>query len=312
MTVLLVGTYYGHEFDLLAEEIEARGEETIIVDTDDWPSQKPSTYDVANGTIQIGDHELDPASVEGVFVRQNGLFVPAIEDHTDGFVSEDDNPYAALTQLREYRGLFWSILRRLADGGATVAPCLEAREWQEASVHALGQLSDTGVPIPETLATGDPDAATAFLEQHGRAVCKPVAEFGGVQLMDADDADRLENLTTPVLFQALVPGDDVRAYVVDGEFLGAFEYVSDVDGFSFKQGTEDPDGEPVELSESAIEDVKTAVGATPMDYAAVDLRYTEDHDHTVLEVNAGGRFMFADSRELVAVAEPLADYLLGE
>jgi glutathione synthase/RimK-type ligase-like ATP-grasp enzyme len=312
MTVLLVGNYYGHEFDLLAEEVERRGEEAIVVDTDDWPSQEPLTYDVADGHVQIGDHEIDPESVDGVFVRQNGVFVPVVEDHTRGLVSEDDNPYAALTQLREYRGLFWSILRRLADAGATIAPCLEAREWQEAGVHSLRTLSEAGVPVPETLATGDPAAATEFLERHGRVVCKPIAEFGGVQLMDADDADRLESLTTPVLFQALVPGDDVRAYVVDGEFLGAFRYVSDVEGFSFKQGEEDPDGEPVDLSDAAVEDVKAAVGATPMDYAAVDLRYTDERDHTILEVNAGGRFMFADSRELVEVTTPLTDYLLGE
>jgi glutathione synthase/RimK-type ligase-like ATP-grasp enzyme len=312
MTVLLVGTYYGHEFDLLAEEIERRGETALIVDTDDWPSQKPLTYTVDDRTFQLGEREFSFDEVDAVFFRQNGLFVPAIEDHVDGAVSEAENPYAALTQLREYRGVFWSILRSLDAAGATVAPTLQAREWQEAGVHACRELQQAGVSFPETLVTVDTEAATAFIERHEEVVCKPIAEFGGVQLLTEEDTERVSAVTTPALFQELVPGEDVRSYVVDGEFIGAFKYVSDVDGFSFKEGNEDPDGERVDLSEEAIEDVLTAVSVSPMDYAAVDLRLGPDGEHTLLEVNAGGRFMFADSRGLTNVTEPLVDYLLDE
>ena len=311
MTVLLVGNYFGHEFDALATAVRERGTEAVTVDTDEWPSERPLTLDPGAGSLTVDGTTLSVDDVTGVFIRHNGLFVPAIRDYTDGVVSEDDNPYTALTQLREYRGLFRSLLRTVDAAGGTVFPGLDGLRWQETSVAACRRLGEAGLPVPPSLATSDTAAARAFLERHERVVCKPVAEFGGVKALTAADADVLEGLTTPVFLQALVPGDDVRCYVLDGEFLGAFEYVSDVEGFSFKTGDEHPDAVPADLSAAAVADVREAVAVSPMRYAAVDLR-VDGGDHTVLEVNAGGRFALADRSGVTDVTDALADALVSD
>lgn len=309
MVVLLIGTYLQYEFDRLKKEIEDQGGEAIIVDTEDWPSQKQVAYDVAAEEIQIEDRTFSPSDVEGALVRQNGLFIPSIEDHRDGFVSEDENPYAALTQLREYRGLFRSFLRAVDDAGGTVSPGVEALAWQEESVRVCHLLEQNNIPTPESLATTDDDAAVEFLERHGEVVFKPVAELGEANLMSAEDSDRLNSLTTPVLFQEVVPGRDVRAYVVDDTVVGAFEYVSSDDEFSFKNEEGDPEAKEFELNQETVADVREAVALSPLNFAAVDLRISQSEGHTVLEVNAGGRFMLADSSGVTNVTEPLTDLL---
>ena len=310
MTVLLAGSYFGHEFDALAEAVRERGDEAAVVDTGDWPGKRPLSFDPHEGAFTVDETTVSVDDVTGVFVRHNGLFVPAVRDYTDGAGSEDDNPYAALTQLREYRGLFRSLLRAVDAAGGTVLPGLDGLGWQETSVAATRRLERAGLPVPPSLATSDTAAAQSFLERHGRVVCKPVAEFGGVKELTTADADVLDGLTTPVFLQALVPGDDVRCYVVDDSYLGGFEYVSDVEGFSFKAGDDEPTAAAVDLPAAAVADVREAVSVSPMRYAAVDLR-VDDGDHTVLEVNAGGRFALADHSGVTDVAGALADTLVA-
>ena len=312
MTVLLVGGYLGHEFDALAEAVRERGDEALIVDTEEWPGERPLTLDPHEGRLSVDGTTLSVDDVTGVFVRHNGLFVPAVRDYTDGTVSEDDNSYAALTQLREYRGLLRSVLWAVDAAGGTVLPGLDGLRWQEISVAASRRLAQAGLPVPSSLATSDTAAARAFLDRHERVVCKPVAEFGGVKQLTPADADVLEGLTTPVFLQALVPGTDVRCYVVDDSYLGEFEYVSGGEGFSFKSADEPPTAKPVDLSAAAVADAREAVSVSPMRYAAVDLRVDDDGDHTVLEVNAGGRFALADHCGVTNVADALADVLVGD
>ena len=309
MVVLLVGKYMQHEFDLLREEIESKNVGVEVINTDDWPSNKPITHSIAGGEISVGNVSLLLSEVEGLFVRQNGLFIPSVEDHQEGFVSEDENPYAALTQLREYRGFFRSLVRGVADTGGRVAPGVDALSWQEESIHACHLLARNSIETPESIVTTDEEEAVNFLKEQGKVVYKPVAELGEANLMKEEESHKLADLTTPVLFQELVPGEDVRAYVVNGEFVGAFRYVNPGDGFSFKMETDNPEVAPVDLNSEAVADIRRSVSLSPLNFAAVDLRFTSTQEHTVLEVNAGGRFMLADSKGVTNVTSPLAGFL---
>lgn len=309
MVVILVGTVQGHEFDLLRDAIRDEGSDVVVVDVDDWPSEKPLTQNVADGRIRVGGETIPVADVEGAFAKPNTLFVPTIEDKLHGSVSGDENPFAALTQIREYRGLFESLLRSLEYHGATVVPPVEALVWEEMNPYGCDVLDSMGIDVPETLATSDSEAAKRFLESHGEVVYKPIAGIGGAHVLSADDSDELQNLTTPVLFQELVPGNDVRAYVVDGEFVGAFEYAHDGDAFSFKASDDEIDAEAVDLPDSARRDVLRAVDASPTNYSGVDLRLREDGSYSLVEVNAGGRFMLPDTAGITNVSGALAAYL---
>ncbi len=305
-----MGNVQGHEFDLLGDEIRSRGSEVTIVDLDEWPSEKPVAQNVDEKSVRIGSETIPMADVEGVFARPNTLFIPAVEDRLHGSLSDADNPYAALTQIREYRGLFESVLQSLEYHGATVIPAVDALVWEEMNPYGCDLFDSMGIDVPETLATNDSAAAKQFLESHGKVVYKPVAGVGGAHVMTDDETEELENLTTPVLFQEFLPGDDVRAYVLDGEFLGAFQYSYDDESFSFKWTDSEIAAEAVELPASAKQDVLRAVEATPADYATADLRLGDDGSYSLIEVNAGGRFMLSDSSGITNVADALVTHLL--
>lgn len=312
MVVLLVGKHYGHEFDVLRDEIRDRGEDVEIVDTNDWPSEKPITFLPESGTLRIGERNLLLDEIDGVYFRQNSLFVPAVEDYVTGLVSEDENPYSAITQLREYRGLFKSVLQRIADRGRPVSPGVGALDWQEMGPRACASFESLDVPTPETVVTTDPEEVKRFLRANERAVYKPVAELGGADVMTSDEANRIDELVTPVMLQELVPGDDVRAYVVDGEYVGAFRYASEDREFSFKDDPDTVAAEDIALPERVRRDVRRAVETSGMTYSAVDVRLDEDGSYALLEVNAGGRFMLSDSSGVTNVTEALVEYLLSD
>lgn len=310
MVVLLLGKYHGHEYDLIAEEIRQKGGDVRIIDLDDWPSGKPFTQNVAEETLRIDDETIPLETVEGVHVRPFSLFLPVVEEKLNNCVSGADNPYATLTQLREYRALLKSVLRSLDRRGTTITPGLGAVDWEEVTPYASDLFDSLEIDTPETLSTVDSAAAKRFLDRHGTVVYKPVGGFGSASLMHDDESDQLNDLTTPVVFQEFVPGDDLRAYIVDGGYEGAFEYVVDDETFSFKEASEQPDAEHVELPESVKADILRAFEASPMTYSGIDLRRRDDGSYSLLEVNPGGRFMLPDSTGVTNVSGALAEYLL--
>lgn len=311
MAVLLLGKHYGHEFDVLRDEIRRRGGTAEIIDTNDWPGEDPVTLHPDEGTLRFGDCVLSLDEIDGVYFRQNSLFVPAVEDYVDGCISEDDNPYSVITQLREYRGLFRTVLKALERRNLPVAPGVGALDWQETGPHACALFESLDIPTPETLVTTDPDEVKRFVRENGKVVYKPIAELGGADVMTSDEAEQLDGLVSPVMFQELVPGEDVRAYVIDGEYVGAFEYTAEAEAFSFKDDPDDVAAEPIELPESVKRDVLRAVEASGLTYSAVDVRLDTDGSHTLLEANGGGRFMLSDSSGATNVTDAMVEYLLG-
>ncbi len=87
-----------------------------------------------------------------------------------------------------------------------------------------------GIPTPETVVTGDLDAALRALSSFGRAVVKPVFGYKGIGVEcvkdDAMGKSKLRMLLEKngmLYMQEFIrnPGRDIRAFVVDGEVKGS-------------------------------------------------------------------------------------------
>lgn len=90
-------------------------------------------------------------------------------------------------------------------------------------------LEDAGLPVaPGRLASGGPDDE-ALLAEHGPLVVKPCRGEGGagisVGVTDVDELraaiDSARTSCDRVLLEAVVPGDDLRVLVIDGEVVAA-------------------------------------------------------------------------------------------
>lgn len=308
MTVVLVGEADYEEFDLLADAIEDRGGDPVTWDTMDWPSDVPVTYDVGGETVTVG-REFDLDDVTGVFPWPHHLFRMHLSRFAEEFESKE--PLHLFFKLDQWRGIFDSLLPVFDRHGATVFYPPWSQGYDESKPLQLEQFANAGVSVPETTFTTDPDAVREFVAEHGEIVYKPVV--GGTRpnrLTEAelDDAplERLSN--APAQFQAYVPGDDVRAFFLDGEVVGASRYVTDDWSYKNEGATEDAD--PIDLTETVRRDVERAADVSPMRFGAADLRVTDD-SHALLEVNPAPRFAFHDHNGATDVAGVLADCLVG-
>jgi glutathione synthase/RimK-type ligase-like ATP-grasp enzyme len=167
----------------------------------------------------------------------------------------------------------------------------------------LDALRSAGVPVPATLATNDPHAVVEFAREMGAVVYKPLAGGGRCRrLTDADlSAERLGRLAAaPVLFQAEVPGTNIRVYVVGGVVAAAYEIVSDELDY---RGAE-ADVRPVLLGPVEADACRRAAAACGMSFTGLDLRRRPDGSFAVLECNPSP--MFAGIQRHTG-AEPVSD-----
>lgn len=311
MTVVLVGAKLLPEIELLADAIEDRGGDSLIVDVTDWPGEPPLTYAPDNGDAVLKT-PFDVDDVEGAYVHVHAMFHENDVTIRDEFKQREDiRP--VLNQWREHRSLFESLCREFESRETDVLPRLRHHYLQQRKPWQLSRFEASGLPVPDTVFTNDPDEVEAFCETHDRVVYKPVANGAPPsEVTDEDLSDeRLENLSTaPVQFQEFVEGDDLRVYVLDGEVVGAIRYESQ--HFSFKLDmVEDEEVGVVAatLSEEIENTAIRAADAVDLTYGAADIRRRPDGDHAILELNEAPVYAAADAEADQRVAEALADYL---
>lgn len=308
MTVLLLAPSTASELDSLAAAVERHGGDPRRVAVDDWPGAPISLQ--ADGSIELGD---PLGEVTGVYAHTPALFTTGAIPLLDG-VDLDENAWATLTQLREHRTTFESLVGILADRGATVLPAPDAVRTNRRKPLQLERFRAAGLPAPETLVTTEPAAAERFCERHGRVVYKPVAGGAPPAVVTPDDLDeeRLAKLrAAPVQFQPFVPGDDLRVYVLDGQIVGGMRYESDRFSFKLDQAAgEDVTVSPVDVDDDLAETARRAADTLDVRFGAVDLRRASDGSHTLLEVNQAPAFAGADEAAELGIADALADLLV--
>jgi glutathione synthase/RimK-type ligase-like ATP-grasp enzyme len=167
-----------------------------------------------------------------------------------------------------------------------------------------------GVPVPPTLATNDPAAVLDFAQDiGGPLIYKPLAGGGLCRRVTAADLrpDRLQLLArAPVLFQAEVPGRNIRVYVVGDGVVASYEIVSD------KLDYRGAESAVVQTALGAEEEnaCRRATQACGMTFTGIDLRRRADGSFAVLECNPSPMFAAIERRTGKApVSQALADFL---
>ncbi len=135
----------------------------------------------------------------------------------------------------------FDILRELEDEGVPVVNSPEAIRNAANKYHASYLLAKAGLPVPETVAVQDFEAALKAISRFGDAVIKPVFGYKGkdiarvkngeVQFSDKKvEPSSLETTLNKLLqergmlyIQEFIenPGRDIRAFVVGGKAIGA-------------------------------------------------------------------------------------------
>mgnify|MGYP001821129983 CR=1 FL=1 len=303
MRVALLGPSDRDEIVRLAIRVEERGAEPVVLD-----SRREPAIRIAKEGLRACDVDLD--GLTALFVSDLGLRPPWVRDE-DGRCDVEASE-RALRSSRRKLAAWNAILEWLARRITVVNP---PRTYD---LHALKPWEMTiyeraGLPVPRTIATSDPDSLTG-LPTTGwiRKALNGGYDYTERFAPPADAGAAAEALrAAPLMVQEFVEGDNVRAFVLGGEVIGAAETVS-LDGAATDSRRGEIRVRRVTLPEEAERTAVSAAALWGMPYTAVDFMRDEvSGRYLLLECNSSPFFVNFERLSGCDISGRIADYLVG-
>jgi glutathione synthase/RimK-type ligase-like ATP-grasp enzyme len=197
----------------------------------------------------------------------------------------------------------------------------------EHKIYQLAIAQRTGLHIPETLVTNDPnEVCNAFKRFKGRMIAKPV-RTGFVDLGEEQRAiftsqvleSHLEDLKnahlSPVIYQPLVD----KSYDVRVTIVGSRIFTAEIDSQSDPEGRVDwrHASTPflphyrAQLPSSVSEKLQSLLANLGLAFGAIDLIRTQDDEYVFLEINPNGQWLWLDDMLELGISDAVADWLSG-
>ena len=299
--VLIVGGTQDPEVQRVCKEVRVRGGKAIRLDTEAFPQD--ARLSLFDGEVRVERRKLPP--IQSIYLRNLNCYALASK-HSQELTTR---PYGLMAQYGEKRALLTSLLLGFHDAGVPMINTFEANAQHSRKPYQLHLLREAGLPVPRFIATNDPRAARGFVRRVKQAIYKPLA--GGATVRDVTTEDlsgeRLAALSAaPVLFQELIHGVSVRAYVVGQRVAAAAEIHSP----ELDYRLEETEVLPTSLSAAETQAAVAAAKVCRMPFTGVDL-IRRQNGFTVLECNPSPMFAVFEEKTGLNVAHPLAGLLLG-
>lgn len=306
MRVALIGPAEREEIVRLSMRLEERGAEPLVLD-----SRRDPTIRIAGEEVSACG--VDLRGVASVFVSDLGLLSPWGRDDSgrhDVAASE-----RALRSSRRHLAGWNALLEWMAQSVPVINPP------RTHDLHALKPWEMTlyqreGLPAPRIVATSDPRSleGLAGLSPSGWVRKGMAGGYGYTERFEppADvEAARRILRAGPLMIQEFVEGDNVRAFVLNGEIIGAAETVA-LDGAATDSRRGDIRVRRVALPEEAARTAVAAAEACGMPYCAVDfMRDEASGRYLILECNSSPFFVNFERLSGCDISGRLADCLVG-
>jgi glutathione synthase/RimK-type ligase-like ATP-grasp enzyme len=303
----LIGPRERPELERLAIRLEERGGQAVFID----PSRAAS-IEMNGPTLRACGEDL--SSIAAVYVADLRLPSP-ISASPDGGL-DPGATRLAMHRSRRQLAAWNALFARLAGDGCLVVNPPAAQELHSVKPYEISAYVRRGLPVPRTLATTDASAVARLgATREIRWVIKGmVGGYSHTERFDPpssqDDAERLL-ASGPVQAQELIEGDNVRAFVVGGEYLGAAEFIP-LDGTEIDSRRGKARLRRVELPEPAVRHAIAVAELAEMTFAAVDFIREEGTDrYVVLECNSAPFFVAFEASTGIEVSGRLANHLMS-
>ncbi len=300
MTVLIIGAPDEAHAAFIHHKIQTRGHQATYFDTRLFPGQmrlnlRPDTESV--GSLTDSGQSIPLAEIRSVYWRYHmGFAQPNIQD-----------PFTLDMVHREVESTVGSLFRML-DCRWVNSP--EAINMHIYKTYQLTLLHERGIRIPQTLVSNDPDAVRAFYEElNGQIIFKPVRGGAHTEKVQPEDLkpERLQELAnSPVQFQEMIEGVDIRIYLVKDEVFAGEIRTSTLD---FRA---DPHAQivPVSLPDHVVQDCRKLADAFGLLYSGIDVRRTPEGEYVFLEGNPCPMFIHFEQQAGYPISDRLVDLLL--
>ena len=303
-SIVIVGSLEDEHARAIHDGVRARGHEVVVLDARRFPEDLPICLGHAREAITIDGVRLErPAAayVRSLYQSPAGFGVDA-----DAAMKEDWR--RTTMAFRERSTLLAAILLRWEHAGSALYnPTSVANNITKPFQLAL--LAAAGLPVPATLWSNDPAAVRRFCDEQP-AIYKPVAGGAATRLVEPRDLtdDRLALLrSAPVCFQELLPGDDIRVYVIDGRVVCALRI--ETDAVDFRQNERRI--EAITLAPDIERMCVRAAEVIGLRFTGMDIKGDRDGRQKILELNPSAMFLGFERRAGVDIQGPLCDALVA-
>jgi hypothetical protein len=304
--IVLLGADDDEHIEAIASELQARGERPLLIDPRRFPRQLSVSLGAEMADIRIGDAAaLVPRSV---YVRS--LYTDPLGYKSNVDQSMEKNWRRTSVALNERWHVLSSLLLRWSALGSRLYNSAECA-LPLTKPFQLALLRRAGLPVPHTLWTNDPAAVQEFCAKRGDTIYKPV--HGGAHTRQLEPRDlepaRLARLgASPVCFQELLPGRNLRVYVVDERVVCALSVESEQ--LDFREV--EPKVTAIELGPELERQCIEAARCLGLRFTGMDLREDAQGRPLFLELNSSPMFLGFEQLANVKIGTFLCDALLRE
>ncbi|MET0412671.1 MAG: hypothetical protein ABW217_15310 [Polyangiaceae bacterium] len=283
--IVLLGADDDEHVEAIARDLIARGEAPIVIDPRLFPARLSVSLGAEASDIRIGDHaRLVPRAVylRGMYTDPGGF-----KTNADQAMDRDWRKTNAA--LGERWTVLTALLQRWAALGVALYNSPECANTLN-KPYQLALLERAGLPVPRTLWSNDPAAVHDFCTREGAVVYKPVRGGAHTRKVSARDLEpeRLARLrASPVCFQELLPGRNLRVYVVDDRVVCALAV--EADELDFREVV--PRVSAIELSSELAEQCVRATSLMGLRFTGMDLREDAEGRAKFLELNSSPMFL---------------------
>lgn len=314
-TVLVLAGRFDPTVDLAIEELNRRAVPVFRADVSEFPVSLALaarlTEDGWCGTLGNGRRILRLESVRSVYCRR-----PTRPRPPEGMSAE-----AGKVAEREARLGFGGLLTALPCRWLSPPGSAADAEYKPLQLRIA---AESGLKVPRTLITNDPDAAKCFADDVDRLVYKTFHPVRGsvngktaavyASSVDPRDLPHSDITTTAHLFQEMVPkAHEVRLTVVGERFFaveihadserGRLDWRSDYESHSYRT---------CDTPAEVMSGVKRMLDRLGLPYGAFDFVVTPEGEWVFLEVNPSGQYGFIEVATGLPITAAIADYLEGE
>ncbi len=209
------------------------------------------------------------------------------------------------------------VLRILEESGTILVNPVQPTVLARDKLITTFLLARAGIPVPDTMVVNDPYEAHEIVKSWGKVVMKPMQGSMGYGARLVDDPDTAfmvakvwTSLSIPVYIQRFMRDKprDIRALIIDGEFLGAIYRYAPKGGWktNVSQG-----GKAVKADVDAVVR-ELAVRATEvlgLVYAGVDIGEADD-SYVVYEVNSVPSWAGFEAATGISPADKIVEALI--
>ncbi|MEZ4709913.1 MAG: hypothetical protein R3A44_22090 [Caldilineaceae bacterium] len=175
-------------------------------------------------------------------------------------------------------------------------------------------IAQAGFPTPQTLITNQPEAARAFLAEHGRVIFKSISSIRSVvKELDHGRLAELERIRfLPTQFQPYVPGTNIRVHVVGADLFATQIDTQAVDYRYAGQDGLEVTMTPLELPTAIADRCRHLSHLLNLPLCGIDLKRTPDDQYVCFEVNPSPGYSYYQERTGQEIAGAIVRYLMKE